>query len=361
MRMKVYGLEDSYFTGKLELYLRYKRIPYERLSPILHGKRLREANAVQIPVVHLADGRWMSDTTPIIRYLERQHPARSIIPKNPLIRFCSLLLEDYADEWLWRPAMHYRWNFRDDRQLLSRSLGNELFGHLCIPNILRRFLVTRRQRARFVVGDGIRPATAPHLEKSYRTALSLMSDLLADRAFLLGDAPSIADFGFGGPMLRHFGNDPTPTRIMRNEAPRVYAWLGRLWNSQEESIQSPIFESEVSTPLSSMLREIAETHLLQLRENATAFDKRLQTFDLTIDGFEYKALPVSRYRVHCLEQLRAAFAMLDTTHQNTLKDIFGDGAAEILWTNTSLRSSDYDEHGEAPFNKALRVFSPSRS
>ena len=358
--MKVYGLEASYFTGKLELYLRYKGIPYEILSPVTHGKRLsKEANAVQIPVVQRVDGRWMSDTTPMIRYLEREHPDPPIYPENPLIRFCSLLIEDYADEWLWRPAMHYRWNFQDDRRLLSQSLGNELFGHLYIPNMLRRHLVTRRQRARFVDGDGIRTATAPHLEKTYRTALSMMSGLLQDRAFLLGNAPSIADFGLGGPMLRHFGNDPTPTRIMRNEAPRVYAWLGRLWNSHEEVIQSPVFDEEISEPLRNFLREIAETHLLQLRENAAAFDKRRPTFDLKIDNCEYRALPVSRYRVYCLEQLRDAFANLDTTNQNALRETFADEAAEILWSNTSFRNSDYDERQEAPFNKALRVFSRS--
>ena len=30
--MKVYGSEISYFTGKLEAYLRYKEIAYERVA-----------------------------------------------------------------------------------------------------------------------------------------------------------------------------------------------------------------------------------------------------------------------------------------------------------------------------------------
>jgi hypothetical protein len=31
-----------------------------------------------------------------------------VIPLDPLVAFVSRLVEDYADEWMWRPAMHYR-------------------------------------------------------------------------------------------------------------------------------------------------------------------------------------------------------------------------------------------------------------
>jgi hypothetical protein len=31
-----------------------------------------------------------------------------------------------------------------------------------------------------------------------------------------------------GPMLRHFGQDPTPADIMRNRAPGVYEWVARM-------------------------------------------------------------------------------------------------------------------------------------
>jgi len=37
----------------------------------------------------------------------------------------------------------------------------------------------------------------------------------------MGQFPTILDFGFFGSMFRHFSIDPTPSFIMRREAPAV--------------------------------------------------------------------------------------------------------------------------------------------
>ena len=68
-RVRVHGANVSYFTGKLEAYLRYKEIPYD-LVPGRPGQVRKHAGAAQIPVVELPDGRWITDTTPIILWLE---------------------------------------------------------------------------------------------------------------------------------------------------------------------------------------------------------------------------------------------------------------------------------------------------
>ena len=80
--MKVYGSKISYYTGKLEAYLRYKNLRYQRVSSYAHQKAIREnVGAMQMPIVERADGRWMSDTTPIILQLESEHPAPSVLPE----------------------------------------------------------------------------------------------------------------------------------------------------------------------------------------------------------------------------------------------------------------------------------------
>ncbi len=98
--LKVYGSEISYFTGKLENYLKYKEIPYERIaaSARMGAKLKKNAGVVQIPTVNLADGRWMSDSTPIIEWFEQEFPETSIIPTDPEQAFFCRLLEDYSDE-----------------------------------------------------------------------------------------------------------------------------------------------------------------------------------------------------------------------------------------------------------------------
>ena len=101
----VYGLKISYFTGKLESYLRFKEIPYRfhELTSTEFQKLLPEkTGAMQMPAVELEDGRWMTDSTPMIDWFEGQYPDDPILPKDPVRAFICKLIEDYADEWLSR-------------------------------------------------------------------------------------------------------------------------------------------------------------------------------------------------------------------------------------------------------------------
>ena len=123
--MKVYGLKVSYFTGKLEGYLRYKNIPYEfcALTASEFRKMLAEkTGAMQMPAVQLDDGRWMTDTSPMINWFESIYTQHPILPDDPVQQFLCRFIEDYADEWLWRPAMHYRWSYPACRTA-SRNSG----------------------------------------------------------------------------------------------------------------------------------------------------------------------------------------------------------------------------------------------
>ena len=354
--LQVFGAKVSYFTGKLEAYLRYKGIPYETLPAFAERKAIvEETGAMQIPIVRDEDGRWMSDTTPILQYLETKHPSPSILPADPVVRFLALLIEDYADEWLWRPAMHYRWSYRNDRALLSSLIVDELAEHVPLPRWMKRLGIQTRQRVGFVIRDGVNAATWDHVEGSYFAALEHMSTMLAKRSFLLGDAPSVADFGLMGPMLRHFGQDPTPAELMRTRGSKVYAWVARVWNTHGKE-GAPRFFEEFPADGDGLLREICETHLEQLRGNAAAWTEQRRRFALAVQGCFYKNLPVSRYRVACLERLRQEFAALDTHAQSRVRERLPYSQAEILWDSTPAAVSGYDEERLAPFNKAINVY-----
>ncbi|MBT4159670.1 MAG: glutathione S-transferase family protein [Gammaproteobacteria bacterium] len=354
--MKVYGASVSYYTGKLETYLRYKGIDYERASPYKDARRIREnVGTIQHPMVEREDGRWMSDTTPILLQLEREHPEPGILPENPVVRFVAQLIEDYADEWLWRAAMHYRWSYEHDRELLSRILTDELTSHLKIPRFLRRQMIKRRQRTGFVLRDGVTEETRGHVESGYRKILTHMSGALSERPFLLGQSPSIADFGLMGPMLRHFGQDPTPADIMRDQAPLVFDWLGRMWNARHHAPVAS-FVPVVPDDLLPLLQEVCETHLVQLTANALAYHADRTRFDMTVQGCDYKTLPVSRYRVYCLEQLREAFDSLGQADRNTTMTLLPFSEADVLWQKEVRAASGYDEARQVPFNKAINVF-----
>jgi glutathione S-transferase len=297
----------------------------------------------------------MSDTTPIIQHLEREHPSPGVIPSNQVLRFIALLLEDYADEWLWRPAMHYRWSYSHDRELLSSIIVDELLNHIPIPRFVKRQVIQRRQRGGFVIGDGVRSETWDHVEAGYFAALDNMTSMLEGRPFLLGNTPSVADFGFMGPMLRHFSQDPTPADLMRDRAPAVYAWVARVWNAGPAT-DPPAFVDSIPKDCASMLREVCETHLLQLAANADAFESGDRRFSMTVQGCEYTHMPVSRYRVACLERLRETYAALERENQGIVRALLPHPEARVLWDANFSAHSGYDEERAAPFNKAINVY-----
>ena len=144
----LYGMNCSYFTGKLEAYFHIKGIPFEfremnRAEFIACGKA---TGVLQFPCVREPDGTWLTDTTKIIEYFETQDIGPPVTPADSLTKFCSLLFEDLFDEWYWRPALYYRWAHADDARLMSTELARKLLRDMPLPLFLRRLFILLRQR-----------------------------------------------------------------------------------------------------------------------------------------------------------------------------------------------------------------------
>ncbi|NIB40411.1 glutathione S-transferase family protein [Pseudomaricurvus alkylphenolicus] len=357
--VKLYGVKQSYFTGKLEAYLRFKGIPFEfvTMDYKMFGDLIpRKTGASQMPALELPDGRWMTDTTPIIQWYEKELPSTPVIPNDPTQAFLCFLIEDYADEWLWRAAMHYRWSYKQGRDLVSTQLCEDMCGDLPVPLWLMRKAMARRQHKNFVVNDGVTKATWEHVESGYLRLLDILETIFSNRPFLLGERPSLADIGLFGPFFRHFGIDPNPAAIMREQAPSVYQWLARMWNAKSGKLDAG-FVQEVPEDLTPLLREIAETHLELLCANAEAFQRDERRYGVTIQGVTYNNLITSRYRVWCLEKLRQKFQQLPQAAQKTLQTkLEFCGAWEPLWRIIQLESG-FDTQNQLPFASGIEVFS----
>ncbi len=360
--LQVYGSVHSYFTGKFESYLRYKEIPYH-LVTITPGamKKMRAGTGVaQVPGVLMADGRWMTDSTPMIAWLERQFPQPTVMPADPATRFLSLLVEDFADEWLWRPAMHYRWSPADDRFVLGNRLGREILGRQPLPQAVRRKVFQQRQLGIFIRGDGIDAGTRAHADVAYLRVLDLLEAIFRQRPYLLGERPTIADIGFMGPMFRHFAQDPTPAHLMAERAPAVWEWVARTWNARAGRLGEGELLATAPADWDPILRESGVTHLEMLDANARAHQVDEPRHDAEIQGVIYRDLPTSPYRVWCLEQLRARFDELDPESALVVRQrLEGSGAWEPLWRTDGL-ASGHDPDGDAPFCAGQRVFPAER-
>jgi len=348
--LNVYGSAISYYTGKFEGYLRYKEIPYRfvAMSPTISRRLVRETGTAQIPAVELPDGRFMTDTTPMIDWFETRHPESAVIPRDPLQAFVSRLVEDYAEEWLWRPAMHFRWSYRPDALLLSRKIADELLSGIPLPGFAKRFVMRQRQGGFYVRRDGVNRETWDHVESIYFNTLDRLSDIFSTRPFLLGEAPTLADFGFFASMFRHFSQDPTPAEIMRTRAPAVFEWQARLWNARASTTSGELV-SGVPEDWEPFLNDIGEAYLPYLCANAEGFAAGRRRHDATIQGVRYRNLPVSQYRVWCLERLRAHFeALPDETRAQARALLERHGCWKPLWQTPNLESR-HDPDGQVPF------------
>lgn len=357
--MKVHGLDLSYFTGKFEAFIRYREIPHERVEMSASTMRLaaRKTGLAQMPAVELPGGRWMSDSSPTIEWLDARWPGPAVLPTDPLQRFFSQLLEDYADEWLWRPALHYRWSYQPDARLMSHRIAAEMLHDMPGPLWLRRWLVYRRQLRKYVRGDGISKATRAHVESIYLRNLRWLDAIFAARPFLLGARPTLADFGFFASMFRHFGLDPTPARIMRDEAPNVYEWLARMWNARASRIgDAPLTPpGEIPHDWHPILIDMGRCYLPYLNANAKAWKERRASFDVEIEGCLYR-LPVHRYRVWCLERLQAL--LRDVEDEGAVRTLLDDTGCLAPLLETKNPASGFDPERLSPFFEPGRVWSP---
>ena len=319
----VFGTTASYYTGKLEAYLRAKGIAY-RLEPFSRAnlrRAARHTGVVQVPQVECADGSWLVDTTLILEHFERVQPEPAVTPRAPAVAFFSRLLEDYADEWLWRPAMHYRWSYPETARLMSAWLAEHAADEPG-PQWLKRRFWRRRQLGTFVRGDGVTTATRAAVEASYLDTLDALEPVFARRPFVLGERPTEADFGFFASLFRHFASDPAPARILRERAHAVYEWVARMWNLSPERFASQPLPSEIPRDLGALCDAIAQIYLPYLDANAAAYSRGEKTVRYEVQGVAFGE-PTKPYRVWCRDRLSREIVGLGADARSEVDRAFG--------------------------------------
>jgi glutathione S-transferase len=283
-------------------------------------------------------------------------PKNPVLPQDPLQAFMCLLIEDYADEWLWRPAMHYRWHYPEGAYLQSRHLVDEVMGNMQLPAVLKRMMIRRRQRGGYTTGDGITPDNVAGVDQIYLRTLQQLQAIFEQRPFVLGDKPSLADIGLSGPFFRHFGLDPVPLEIMRQQAPAVLEWVARLWNTRLEDCAGDWVEG-VPADLGPLLDEMGSDYLPYLCANVEAVERGQKRFDVEVGGVAYKGARCSHYRVWCLQELRSHFRALPEDAQQAARQLLEKHRCwEPLWRNESLPLLPGQEQ-DLPFRGSTKMVS----
>lgn len=325
---QVYLADVSYFSGKLESYLRYKQIPYQsiEMDAVSAIEQVYENTGVlQVPVVKTPDDLWLKDSTAMIDWFERKHSVNSIFPHSKPSYFIAKLVEDYADEWCWRSAMYFRWQDPSSAYLMGRRIGKEVLSGLGIPASMTGKYFAYRQKKIFLYGDGLTKQTEPYIRSQYFSLLESFNTLLKKQKFLLGDRPSLVDVAFMGPFYRHYFCDTEPAKIMRDQYPQVLEWVVRMWNAKAENFDQSQTLNDFSQPgWQFVLKEVVQLYLPYLRQNAQAFQAGLKTFDFKTDELTLKKLPVVQYRVYCLEVLETLYKQLAEEDKQQVDNTFSD-------------------------------------
>jgi glutathione S-transferase len=351
-RYTAYVMDISYFSGKFEAYLRYKEIPYQRIDvdhPTLFHV-YRQTGTMKVPAIQLDDGRWLKDSTPMIRWFEQQHPQSPVIPSDPVLRFLANLIEDYADEWLWRPAMWWRWMPTDSRFNLGHRIAREVIaGGPAGPIWLKAALFAWRQRRTWLWGDGMTRENSAQIRDMYPRELESLQAILERQPFLLGSHPSIADIGYFASMFRHFGNDPDPARLMRQTAPAVYEWLARMWNAKASRLPSPAFAMPDGPGYAAIWKRICGLYLPYLHQNALAFRAGRKAFDYRAGDLRFAGTRTTDYRVWCRQDLQRLFKALNAAEQQRVRDFLRPfGSLDALLADGEI-DSGLDEELTVPF------------
>jgi glutathione S-transferase len=337
--LQIVGVPGSPYSRKLRAVLRYRRIPHVWIlqgspeSRNLPRPRVALLPQLILPAAHGAlEAR--TDSTPLIRELERPFPARSVIPPDPAMAFVDALLEDYGDEWLTKAMFHYRWAYQADIDQAAATLprwSNTNIGEEQAVAFGKMF--AERQIGRLAV-VGSNPATARTIEASYRRLLALLDAHLSKHRFVMGGRPGAADFGLYGQLTQLAGFDPTPRALALELAPRVSAWVDVVddLSGLEPKDHEWIDGDSVPDTLRALLAEVGRVYVPFLLANAAALASGAERVECEIDGAPWVQKPFP-YQGKCLGWLRRDYTTLAPGDRARVDAILQDTGCEALWAD----------------------------
>ncbi len=225
-----WGAYCSLYSGKTRSYLIKKGVEYVELNPShphFVEKVMPKLGYFCIPVLETPDGQIIQDSTDIIAYLEARHPAPAMLPEEKPLQAIAWLIHNYGTDGLFKPAMHYRWNYKET----NYDFVIDEFTRGLVAPVQRETPEAKAQAVEFGKGMdaylkelGVSASTVSVVEQSTEKLFDLLDDHFRRYPYLLGGRPSIADCGMMAPLYAHLGRDPHPAQLMKVKAPALYRW-----------------------------------------------------------------------------------------------------------------------------------------
>jgi glutathione S-transferase len=309
-RYTIYGAPGSPYSIKVRAAFRYKRIVHIwKMMGAGAADVMGKVKVPVIPVVEYPDGHFGNDSTPLLQDIERRHADRAIYPAKPALRFLSLLLEDFADEWMTKAMFHYRWYRAADQDQMSKWLAFDRMMGAGAAEIEKSAAMFRDRQVGRMAIVGCTPQNAPVIEDSTFAMWRALDRLAVEGPYLFGSRPSVADFAVYGQYLQ-LATDPTPQILMRAAAPYLYRWLFDLDDASGVDGEFVSGVAALHPSVKSILAQVGEIYFPFLLSNDAAIKAGQQTFSVSLMGREFSQ-GVFKYQQKCLSELRSGFAALD--------------------------------------------------
>lgn len=347
---RMWGAQPSYFTGKLRAYLNWKRVPY--VDQVANAGAyasdiLPRTGLPYIPILVTPEDTTLQDTSDILDEMERRHPARPVVPDDPVLALASHLMELYGDECLIFPALHYRWNKPEAKAWVMGEFDRSA-SHAMPEAIAMGAAFAERIQSYLPLLGLDRPEVQAAAERVYARFLDRFEAHLATSDYLLGASPTLGDFALMGPLYAHLYRDVGPgATLMRTRAPRVADWVERM----NGSAGAPDPEGWTLTDTArALFAEIGAGFARMLADLHRAVDGTLAGLDpaaklpraagpidtMLLDTPLSRMAPV--YTVWMLQRVRDRYAALGD-EDRARADAFLDeiGCAEIVGFRTNWR------------------------
>jgi len=259
-RYRLFGTPTSYYTAKVRAYLRFKGLPFDEVlttASVYEDVIVPRTGVWMIPVLITPDDIAIQDSTAIIDHLEQRVGGAAVYPATPRQRLAALLLELFGDEWLILTAIHYRWTKPENTTFVTAEFGRQAVPLGSAAEQAQAGASKAAVFSAWVDRLGSGPATGPKIEEAYAELLDALDAHFAQHAFLFGARPSIADFSFFGALYAVLYRDPWSGRFMRDRAPRVAAWVGRMLALSPEDGAAGFLDADmVPATLLPVLRQV---------------------------------------------------------------------------------------------------------
>ncbi|MEM7284880.1 MAG: glutathione S-transferase C-terminal domain-containing protein [Actinomycetota bacterium] len=263
---RVHGLTRSYFTRKVTGYLDYTDRAW-RLEPGGVNDN-EEATAAGwnggMPVIFRPDGTPMWDSTSVIAHLDTHpeiDPRRRAIPDDPTLRFLAYFLDDFSDEWFYRPAVGSRWSYPANTVTAGWQIAQELATGRGVPAAVMREMVVATMTGSLPKLGVTEHNVDAWMNQVFVRWLEALEPHLSATGYLLGSRPSVADFAMFGANVAHFVGDPYCRELADEHGPATVAHTDRLVAPQYQTFGDWLDPDDLPDTLIAVLAEAGRHYL----------------------------------------------------------------------------------------------------